>query len=85
MSYAKMQLTKLSFKRYTDTELSARLAPGGDHHADVVEGGIWWLHTQCNIAEHAGDTKRLKKLEAAIKKCNDRYYARLARASKNIT
>ena len=44
-------------------KLRARIAEGGDHHHYVVEGGIWWIHTQLAIAKRTGDTTRLKRLE----------------------
>jgi hypothetical protein len=36
---------------YSDEELRAKFAPGGDHHKYVVEGGAWWGHCQDDIAK----------------------------------
>jgi hypothetical protein len=53
---------------YTKEELLKRLAEGGDHHDDVIEGGRWWIQTQWAIEEHAakqaGDEERLQRLKA---------------------
>jgi hypothetical protein len=50
--------------RYTEDQLRAKIAPGGDHHHYVVEGGAWWVHTKWVIemreAWLEGDLERLK-------------------------
>lgn len=41
-----------------ESELKAKIAPGGNHHQYVVEGGAWWRHCQEYIA-------KLRQAEAA--------------------
>ena len=56
-SYA-MRRLKQKFPHRTEKGLRAKLAPGGDYHDRVVEGGRWWNDWQEDIAE-------LKKQKAA--------------------
>jgi hypothetical protein len=55
----------------TEAELHASLAEGGRHHERVIEGGVWWRHTQSAIGEiearRAGDDARLQKVLAERK------------------
>lgn len=49
----------------TAEKIQAMLAPRGDHHHLVVEGGAWWRHVQINIADRDGDTSdRVQALRA---------------------
>ena len=43
--------------RSSDEEIRATLAPGGNHHECVVEGGAWWRHWQLYLAEAKGETE----------------------------
>jgi hypothetical protein len=56
-----------SYRQYdisSDKIFREMLAPGGEYHKDIVEGGAWWLHTEMHRAEKRGDRKTLKRLQA---------------------
>jgi hypothetical protein len=40
------------------------LEPGGDHHKDVVEGGVWWQRTEICRAQARGDQETVARLQA---------------------
>jgi hypothetical protein len=71
MSYAKARFRDMDLYRYSDAELVAKLAPGGDHHQYVIEGGVWLRHTENAIKRHelvlAGDSEALAKFDADAK------------------
>ena len=39
------------------------LAPGGNHHKHVVEGGVWWRHTEIRKAQARGDEETATRLQ----------------------
>jgi hypothetical protein len=56
-----------SWRRYdisSDEIFREMLAPGGDHHKYIIEGGAWWRHTEIRRAEKRGDHEILKQLKA---------------------
>jgi hypothetical protein len=48
----------------SDEILHEALAPGGDHHKYVVEGGSWWRHTEIRKARARGDGETAARLQA---------------------
>jgi hypothetical protein len=61
-----------SWRQYdisSDQIFREMLAPGGDHHKYVVEGGVWWRDVQFKIRRHeipAWDTAALAALDEEI-------------------
>jgi hypothetical protein len=45
-------------------ELRDMLAPGGGYHKNVVEGGVWWKHTELRKAQARGDEETVARLQA---------------------
>jgi hypothetical protein len=48
MSYAMARL-KSDWRALSEEKLKAMIAPGGDHHKYVVEGGAWWQHVKKGV------------------------------------
>jgi hypothetical protein len=58
-----------SWRRYDisdDKIFREMLAPGGDHHKDIVEGGVWWCHTEIERAKKRGDRKRVAQIQKQL-------------------
>jgi len=58
-----------SWRRYdisSDQIFREMLAPGGNHHKCVVEGGAWWRHTEIRKARAQGDGEAAARLQAEI-------------------
>jgi hypothetical protein len=58
-----------SWRKYdiTSDEIFRRmLAPGGNHHRCVVEGGAWWQHTEIRKAQARGDEDTAARLQAEM-------------------
>jgi hypothetical protein len=58
-----------SWRRYdisSDQIFREMLAPGGDHHKYVVEGGAWWQHTEIRKAQAQGDGETVARLQAEM-------------------
>jgi hypothetical protein len=56
-----------SYRRYdisSDQIFREMLAPGGNHHKYVVEGGAWWRHTEMHRARARGDEETASRLQA---------------------
>jgi hypothetical protein len=51
-------------REVTEQELRERLAPGGPEHKHVVEGGVWWRHTEIERARKRGDIETYSRLQA---------------------
>jgi hypothetical protein len=62
MSYARAQIKATRWASDIDT----RLAPGGSHYKDIIEGGEWWLRVQVWTAEKNNDTARLAELQPLL-------------------
>ena len=77
MSYARARL-KAEADRYTDDPIHKRLAPGGDEHKYIVEGGVWWLHVQEWIAKQNNDQARLEELKPMLEAQEQESRARMA-------
>jgi hypothetical protein len=58
-----------SWRRYdisSDQIFREMLAPGGDYHRHVVEGGAWWRHTEMHKARARGDRETVARLQAEM-------------------
>jgi len=58
-----------SWRRYdisSDRIFREMLAPGGDYHRHVVEGGAWWRHTEMHKARARGDRETVARLQAEM-------------------
>jgi hypothetical protein len=64
ISYAMACQKRWPWQPRSDAELRARLSEGGEHFKDIQPGGVWWRHTQMNIAKREGDLKRFRELQA---------------------
>jgi len=56
-----------SWRQYditSDEIFREMLAPGGDDHKHVVEGGAWWRHTEMRKAQARGDQDTVARLQA---------------------
>jgi hypothetical protein len=62
MSYARARIKATRWS----SDIDARLAPGGRHYKDIVEGGEWWLRVQVWTARMNNDTARLAELQPMI-------------------
>lgn len=51
---------------YSDDQIHADLAPGGDEHENIAEGGVWWLHVHEWIANQNNDKARLEELKPML-------------------
>jgi hypothetical protein len=77
--------TQMYSRQYSEDDLRKQLAEGGKDHRLVVEGGVWWVHTQEAIeeldAKRAGDDEHLKCVRERIHAERDR---RLAEFTQGI-
>ena len=64
ISYAMACQKRWPWQPKSDADLRARLSEGGEHFKDIQPGGVWWRHTQLQIAKRAGDLKRFEELRA---------------------
>ena len=58
-----------SWRRYdisSDQIFREMLAPGGNYHRYVVEGGAWWRHTEMHKARARGDGETVARLQAEM-------------------
>jgi hypothetical protein len=58
-----------SWRQYditSDQIFREMLAPGGDDHKHVVEGGAWWRHTEIRKAQASGDRETVARLQAEM-------------------
>jgi hypothetical protein len=56
-----------SWRQYnitSDEIFRKMLAPGGNHHRHVVEGGAWWQHTEIRKVRARGDEETAARLQA---------------------
>jgi hypothetical protein len=56
------------YKRAQASEVDLRrsLAEGGSKHENVVEGGVWWKHTELRKAQARGDEETAVRLQAEL-------------------
>src|SRR5262249_55588529 len=72
-----------SYRRYdisSDQIFREMLAPGGDHHKHVVEGGVWWRHAEMHKARARGDEETAARLQAEA----DEALAALANSGRRV-
>jgi hypothetical protein len=50
----------------SEDDLRRWLAEGGSHHEHVVEGGVWWRHTEVRKARARGDEETAARLQAKL-------------------
>jgi hypothetical protein len=50
----------------SEPDLRAMLAPGGRDHKHIVEGGVWWKHTERRKALARGDEETAARLRAEL-------------------
>ena len=58
-----------SWRQYdisSDRVFRNMLAPGGNHHKHVVEGGVWWRHTEIRKAQARGDEETVTRLQTEM-------------------
>jgi hypothetical protein len=77
LAYGMARLKSHNFSRYerhsdprfrwkeprSEADLRAMLAPGGDHHKYVVEGGAWWRSAKMKYAKCSGDDETYQRLK----------------------
>jgi len=59
----KTQLDAVVENKMTEQDLRKMLAPGGNHHKCVIEGGAWWRHTEMRRALKRGDIETYNQLK----------------------
>src|SRR5215831_297787 len=77
LAYGMARLKSDNFSRYerhsdprfrwkqprSEVDLRAMLAPGGDHHKYVVEGGAWWRFAKMEYLKRSGDDEAYQQLK----------------------
>jgi hypothetical protein len=58
-------------KPRSEADFRTMLAPDGDHHKFVVEGGTWWRSAKREHAKCLGDTETVQRLDEEEKKRTD--------------
>jgi hypothetical protein len=59
-----LHLDVVAHNELTEQDLRKMLAPDGDHHKYVVEGGAWWRRTEIRKAHARGDGATVARLQA---------------------
>jgi hypothetical protein len=80
----KTQLDAVVENKTTEQELREMLAPGGNQHKYIVEGGAWFEHTEFAKARRAakGDPKKLAKIDAREEAWTERRLGKLMKGWK---
>jgi hypothetical protein len=63
----------------------AMLAPDGDYHDRIAEGGHWWQTVQAHIAERDGDAGAIARLKAEREAWYDQERAKLDASTGDTT